>query len=150
MKKVLLLAILFCQLFIISCHKNQTDEINGDMTPIKFTSDNLTFVEVDDSDYITNISMDGGEYMMETINYPWWTISAVYEKKDEDSKTIFFKEFADEYESDWYSLKIPSNKKTQLNILIDSNPSKNSRKLKIDITCGAILTFITIIQAGNN
>ncbi len=55
MKKLLLLGILFFQLFIVSCHKNQADEINGEMTPIKFISSNLTFTDTGNSVYLTNI-----------------------------------------------------------------------------------------------
>lgn len=130
--------------------QNNTDELNGDMTPIEFTSNDLTFIEIDHFSYSTNIPADGGNYMMETTNYPWWTISTVNEKKDEDSKTITFQHFTDECESDWYSLKIPSNKKTNLNISLEPNCSSKFRELKIDLTNGAISTMITIIQAGNN
>lgn len=148
MKKLALLGVLFCQLFIVSCHKNQADEINGDMTPIEFKSSNLTFTDRGNSGYFTNISADGGEYMMETTNYPSWYIYPICEKKDGDSKTINFEGVTHEYESDWYNLRIPSNKPTNLNISIESNSSKNSRELKIGITNGAYFISLTIIQAG--
>ena len=51
------------------------------MTPIKFISSNLTFTDTGNSVYLTNISADGGEYMMETTNYPSWYIYPISEKK---------------------------------------------------------------------
>ena len=61
--------------------------------------------------------------MMETTNYPSWYIYPI-RKKDGDSQTINFEGFTYECESDWYNLKIPSNKPTNLNISIECNPSK--------------------------